>query len=91
MNVFMSPKKAARVLGIDERTVRNRIRNGAIKHVFTNGGDGAGVRYIIDMTREFGITGEGEANDAEKESAPICRPKQPGRTQHGTQTALPQF
>lgn len=55
MNVLMTPKEAAAVLKVDERTVRNRIRRGSIKNVVTNGMDGHGVRYLIDMTREFGI------------------------------------
>ena len=55
MNLLMTPKQAAAVLQCHERTVCNRIRSGAIKNVITNGGRGNGVRYLIDMTREYGL------------------------------------
>ena len=55
MNLILPPKEAAKVLGCDEKTVRRRIRRGAIKSVITNGCDGRSVRYLIDMTREYGL------------------------------------
>lgn len=55
MNVFMTPKQAAAVLQCDEKTVRKRIKRGTIKNVITNGESKSGVRYLIDMTREYGI------------------------------------
>ncbi len=58
MNLFLPPKKAAYVLGMNERTLRERIRRGAIEHVVDNGCTGSSVRHFIDMTREFGITRE---------------------------------
>ena len=57
MNLILPPKDAAKVLRCDEKTVRRRIRNGAIKNVITNGGTGRGVRYLIDLTKEYGIEG----------------------------------
>ncbi len=65
MHVFMKPAQAAKVLGIHELTVRNRIRSGAIKNVVTNGCEGNGIRYLIDMTKEFGIE---EVQDARNQS-----------------------
>ena len=55
MNLILTPKEAAKVLGCAERTIRNRIRKGAIKHVITNGSNGAGIRYLVDLTKEYGI------------------------------------
>ena len=55
MNLILTPKQAAPILQCDEKTVRNRINRGVIKNVITNGGDGSGVRYLIDMTKEYGI------------------------------------
>lgn len=60
----MTPKQAALVLNCNEKTIRLRIRRGTIKNVITNGGHKNGVRYLIDMTKEFGIEREGEASDA---------------------------
>lgn len=57
MNLILPPKDAAKVLRCDERTIRNRIRRGAIKNVISNGGNGTGVRYLIDLTKEYGIGG----------------------------------
>lgn len=58
VNLILPPKDAAKVLRCDERTVRNRIRRGAIKHVIVNGGSGTGVRYLVDLTKEYGIGGD---------------------------------
>ena len=63
MNMLLTPKKAADVLQCDEKTVRNRIRRGAIKNVITNGGERNGVRYLIDMTKEYGIERSDYADD----------------------------
>lgn len=60
MNWLLSPREAAVVLRCDEKTVRNRIRDGCITHVITNGHEGPGVRYLIDMTREYGFECEPE-------------------------------
>ena len=57
MNLFLTPQEAAAVLKCDERTIRRRIREGRIANVITNGASGRGVRYLIDMTKEFGING----------------------------------
>ena len=58
MNLILPPKDVAKVLGCSERTVRNRIRRGAIKNVIGNGGSGTGARYLVDMTKEYGIRGQ---------------------------------
>ena len=58
MHVFMTVDEAAALLKCDRRTVTNRIRRGVITNVITNGCTGTGVRYIIDMTKEFGIEEE---------------------------------
>lgn len=55
MNLLVTPKEAAAILKCDEATVRNRIRRGAIKNVITNGGEGRGRRYLIDLTKEYGL------------------------------------
>ena len=55
MNLLMKPKDAAVVLQCDEKTIRHRIRKGVIKNVITNGGEKNGVRYLIDMTKEYGM------------------------------------
>ncbi len=57
MNLLLTPQEAAAVLKCDEKTVRRRIREGRISNVITNGAGGKGVRYLIDMTKEFGIEG----------------------------------
>ena len=58
MNLLLPPRRAAEVLGVGERTVRNRIRSGAITNVVGNGRSDRGARHLIDMTREYGITKE---------------------------------
>lgn len=71
MNLILTPKQAAPILQCDERTVRNRIRRGAIKNVIDNGcGIGNhGSRYLIDMTKEYGM----ERSDVAIESAAATR------------------
>ena len=61
MNLLATTKQAAAILQCDEQTVRNRIRRGAIKNVITNGSEGKGIRYLVDMTKEYGI--EGKSNE----------------------------
>lgn len=58
MNLFLKPKEAAPVLGVNAHTVRNWINRGVITHVITNGVEGKGGQYWIDMTRQYGITKE---------------------------------
>lgn len=55
MNLILTPREAAPILKCDEKTIRRRINRGAIKNVITNGASKNGVRYLIDMTKEYGI------------------------------------
>lgn len=55
MNLLATPKEAAGILKCTEATIRRRIREGAIKNIITNGSDGHGVRYLIDLTKEYGL------------------------------------
>lgn len=59
MNLLLPPRQAARVLGCHEKTLRRRILDGNVKNVITNGYTGNGVRYLIDMTKEYGIERSG--------------------------------
>ena len=61
MNLLLPPKEAAPLIKCDEKTVRRRIKDGRIKNVVTNGCTGHGVRYLIDMTKEYGIEGSENA------------------------------
>ena len=58
MHLLMTPKETASVLKVTEATVRRRIRNGSIKNIIGNGAEGHGTRYLIDMTKEFGMDEE---------------------------------
>ena len=55
MHVFMDTREVAAMLHVTPATVRKRIREGVITSVVANGGRGSGRRYIVDVTREFGI------------------------------------
>lgn len=55
MHLIVTTKQAAEILHCSEATIRNRIKRGAIKNVITNGGKGRGIRYLIDLTKEYGL------------------------------------
>ena len=57
MNLILPPKGVAEILGVCETTVCNRIRRKEIVNVFQLG-EGHGVRYLVDMTKEYGISRE---------------------------------
>lgn len=53
MDEYMTTAELARALRVTPQTIRKRIRKGVITCVLTNGAEGNGKRYLVDVTREY--------------------------------------
>ena len=70
MNLILPPKGVAEIFDVHEKTVCNRIKRNEIKNVIRLG-EGHGVRYLVDLTKEYGISREDY--DAWKAGTAACR------------------